>query len=243
MSLQCRSTTSDSFRILAHPRSPDLARQYSQALPEPSRLPELSHHWNLPSTCRRLETPCSDVRVTFRGFVTLRHIPKPSGTCPRLLRLASTFRNSTLCPGTLLYVSEPVPTHGHPLIPISRLFDLRPYSDDSASLRSRLRLRDFDFGLDFDFGPGTSSTSVPLRCQFWFAFFIPSFYSMSFHSFHVTFPVPYTWHVVYIRAHLQRDPHPFLFGSPARFVIHVLDYLYHNLIPFGSPASAWFSCG
>ena len=41
----------------------------------------------------------------------------------------------------------------------------------------------------------------------------------------------------YIRPHLQGDPHPFLFGSPARYV-HLFSVLLHNkLNNFGSPAS------
>jgi len=52
--------------------------------------------------------------------------------------------------------------------------------------------------------------------------------------------VPYTCHFVYIRLHLQVDPHPFLFGSPARYAPCLVYLLHNKLNTFGSPASTAF---
>ena len=46
--------------------------------------------------------------------------------------------------------------------------------------------------------------------------------------------VPYTCHSVYIRLHLQVDPHPFLFGSPARYAF-CLVCLLHNKLKASDP--------
>ena len=141
-----------------------------------------------------------------------------------LVRLVSAFRNSTLCLGTLLYISEPIPTHGHPPIPISRLFDFRPCSDDVASSQCSLA-----FPLPPAPFVGTPSSTfaksqVPPGHHLYFLplfLLIPSIPSDTFCHSYCHLSVPYTWHVVYIKTHLQGDPYPFLFGSPARLVVHV----------------------
>jgi len=125
----------------------------------------------------------------------------PSGTRPYVPEPLSTYRNQSphvhapLCPFPDCKGNTPhvVPLHIPQVsIPIP------------TRSRSRLRLRS---------RRDTHLCSFPL-----FLLFLPCCSIPSMTSFHVILLVPYTWHLVYIGLYLQRDPHPFLFGSPARFV-------------------------
>jgi len=155
----------------------------------------------------------------------LRHSPSHS----------KAFRDLSLPSGTRLYVPEPSSMYRN----LSPLMDtlLYPFPDSSTSnhvltmspavnahSRSRHLLRPSSEHLRRpSVSPGSHRDIVCISFLYSFRF-LPFLLTHSV-SFITSFPVPCTWHLVYIRSHLQRDPHPFLFGSPARFVISCIRLL------------------
>jgi len=155
-------------------------------------------------------------------FRCSRHVPRLRHT----LSHSEAFWDLSLPSGTRLYVPEPSSTYRN----LSPLMDtlLYPFSDSSTSdhvltmspavnahSRSRHLLRPSS-----TFG---ESRVPPGHCLYFLPLFllIPSIPSDTFCHSYCHLSVPYTWHVVYIKTHLQGDPYPFLFGSPARLVVHV----------------------
>ena len=106
--------------------------------------------------------------------------------------------------GAMFFLEEGVIVRGTPLT---------PYHFTSPKSRSRSRLRSIPIPTPTRSRRDTRLCSSPSFLPFLLCRSIPSMT-----PFHVILLVPCTWHLVYIRLHLQRDPHPFLFGSPARFV-------------------------